>query len=326
MSPNSAEETHHDKPFEIDLDNLSSYDQKELQAFIKKYEQYTHSLRGQFNDLLNECLLAREKLTLLDEERKRLMVENDQYKNQIEVFKKLVDEKALQAGAGPDFDREAIENSGLEFEKKELNISKQLKENAEKLIEELKKIILMSNGEEVKKAPEFVKKEMEDVDRQGQEESPREEARTTSGSDSECKPEAEPVNEAEAEQTEQQEEKEEVENPEEMKNNEVPQSHQSESPTGEEDKMSSVLEKVELELRKVLEEHWNTIDAMLKKEKEMSLRLNMEILKGRKMEEYEKEIKELKGTAKDAEKLLQDTIVELQDKVKEVEKNEKIVE
>jgi len=98
----------------------------------------THSL-----DLLNECLLAREKLTLLDEERKRLMVENDQYKNQIEVFKKLVDEKALQAGAGPDFDREAIENSGLEFEKKELNISKQLKENAEKLIEELKKIILM---------------------------------------------------------------------------------------------------------------------------------------------------------------------------------------
>lgn len=326
MSPNAVEEIH-DKPFEIDLENLSSYDQKELHTFIKKYDQYTHSLRGQFNDVLNECLLAREKMTLLEEERKRLMTENDQYKNQIVAFKKLA-EQQNGAGESHGLDKEWMKqfenNSCFEFQ----NVDG-LKENAEKLIVELKKIReeLLSGV----KVPE-VKKEVEE-DRQGQEQqvqdSQEEKAGTTKDSDSDSQHEAEQNVKENPENPEEEEVKKEVDNQVEEPQSQSPTQTVEKkdevlvsAPVTVDEKISGLLEHVEAELKNVFVEHWKAIEMLLHREKDLNMRLNTEILKSGKIEEYEKQIKELKVTAEDAEKLLQDTIVELECKAKEIEEGQ----
>jgi len=323
MSPNTVEEIH-DKPFEIDLENLSGYDQKELHNFIKKYDQYTHSLRGQFNDVLNECLLAREKLTLLEEERKRLMTENDQYKGQIVALKKLAEQQNV-IGESHGLDKELMKhfenNSSFEFQSVD-----GLKENAEKLVAELKKIREeLLSGIKVSE----VKKEVEE-DRQGQvQESSEEKAGTTKdSSDSDSQHEAEPNVQENLENPEE-EVKKEADNEVEVTQSESPTQtveKKEEAPTPVlpivDEKISGLLEHVEAELKNVFVEHWKAFEILLHREKDLNMRLNTEILKSGKMDEYEKQIKDLKVTAEDAEKLLQDTIVELESKAKDIEEGQ----
>jgi chromosome segregation ATPase len=84
-----------DRPFEIDFDQLYEYEYEDLQDFIQQYDQYSTSIRNKYNDTIGEFRMTKEKLILLEQERKRLLIENEQYKTQNDQLKSFINQQTL---------------------------------------------------------------------------------------------------------------------------------------------------------------------------------------------------------------------------------------
>jgi len=94
-----------ERPFEIDFDQLYEYEYEDLQEFVQEYEKYSTSIRNKYNDMIGEFRMTKEKLILLEQERKRLLIENEQYKTQNDQLKSFINQQTLNTQNSTDSPR-----------------------------------------------------------------------------------------------------------------------------------------------------------------------------------------------------------------------------
>jgi len=131
-----------ERPFEIDFEQIWDYEFEELQEFIQEYEKYSTSIRNKYNDVIGEFRMTKEKLILLEQERKRLLIENEQYKTQNEQLKGFINQTTLQTQNSSDSPRSKNSSPKTKQTLQKIPSSNNVEQTDDELVTALKSRVL----------------------------------------------------------------------------------------------------------------------------------------------------------------------------------------
>jgi len=131
-----------ERPFEIDLEQIWDYEFEELQEFIQEYEKYSTSIENKYNDMIGEFRMTKEKLILLEQERKRLLIENEQYKTQNEQLKGFINQTTLQTQNSSDSPRSKTSSPKTKQTIQKIPSSNNVEQTDDELVTALKSRVL----------------------------------------------------------------------------------------------------------------------------------------------------------------------------------------